>query len=140
MTGSVLESSHVPLHKWVLAYRLMNSSKKGVSAHQLHRTIGVTYKTAWFMAHRIRESMRQDELAPMGGAGGIVEADETYIGTRDGAVKGRGPSHKRVVLTLVERGGEARSFHIDRATKIEIVPVERDNIKREAHLMTDDAG
>jgi transposase-like protein len=139
-TGTVLESSHVALHKWVLAYRLMNSSKKGFSAHQLHRTIGVTYKTAWFMTHRIRESMRKDDLAPMGGGGSIIEADETFIGTRGGAVKGRGPSHKRAVLTLVERGGEARSFHIERATKEEIVPIVRENIKRETHLMTDEAG
>jgi transposase-like protein len=79
-TGSVMESSHVPLNKWVLAYRLMASSKKGFSAHQLHRTIGVTYKTAWFMAHRIRESMREINPEPLGGTGKFVEADETYTG------------------------------------------------------------
>ena len=79
-TGSIFERSHVPLHKWRLAFQLMASSKKGMSAHQLHRTLGVTYKTAWFMAHRIREAMRMDDLAPMGGNGGTVEADETYFG------------------------------------------------------------
>jgi transposase-like protein len=138
-TGTVLESSHVPLHKWVLAYRLMNSSKKGISAHQLHRTIGVTYKTAWFMAHRIRESMRQEDLAPMGGAGEIVEIDETYIGRKDGFDVKQGAWHKNTILTLVERDGRARSFHIDNATKENIVPIIRENIDRESHVMTDEA-
>jgi transposase-like protein len=139
-TGTVMESSHVPLHKWVYAYRLMNSSKKGVSAHQLHRTIGVTYKTAWFMAHRIRESMRQDGLAPMGGTRAIVEVDETFVGRKQGMEPKRGwAHHKHAVLTLVERGGSARSFHIDDATKENIVPIVRANIARETHLMTDEA-
>jgi transposase-like protein len=120
-TGSVMESSHVPLNKWVLAYRLMASSKKGMSAHQLHRTIGVTYKTAWFMAHRIRESMRDDAPTPMGGEGKIVEADEAYWGPKDvetnPAMKGRrkgkpGPGGKAKILTLVERGGKSRSFKV----------------------------
>jgi transposase-like protein len=139
-TGSVLESSHVPLHKWVLAYRLMNSSKKGVSAHQLHRTISVTYKTAWFMAHRIRESMRQDGLAPMGGQGKIVEVDETFIGRKAGVPKARAAHwHKNAVLTLVERGGKARSFHVDEVTKAEILPIVRANLAKESHVMTDEA-
>ena len=81
--GSVYERSHIPLHKWLLAFRLMSSSKKGISAHQLHRTLGVTYKTAWFLAHRIREAMREDVLPPMGGEGKVVEADETYFGQND---------------------------------------------------------
>lgn len=138
-TATVLESSHVPLHKWVLAYRLMNSSKKGMGAHQLHRTIGVTYKTAWFMAHRIRESMRQDELAPMGGGGGVVEIDETYIGRKAGFEVKRGSGHKNAVFTLVERGGSARSFHVEDATKETIMPIIRANLDREAHVMTDEA-
>ena len=79
-TGSVMESSHLPLNKWVLAYRLMASSKKGMSAHQLHRSIGVTYKTAWFLWHRIREAMRDTSEEPLGGTGKTVEADETYVG------------------------------------------------------------
>jgi transposase-like protein len=78
--GTVLERSHVPLHKWVLATHLLASSKKGMSAHQLHRTLGVTYKTAWFMAHRIREAMKDSDPTPMGGSGKVVEADETYRG------------------------------------------------------------
>ena len=82
-TGSVMESSHVPLNKWVLAYRLMASSKKSMSAHQLHRTLGVTYKTAWFMGHRIRESMRPEKDDKIGGPGKTIEGDETYIGGKD---------------------------------------------------------
>ena len=78
--GSIFERSHIPLHKWLLAFRLMASSKKGISAHQLHRTLGITYKSAWFLAHRIRESMRDDDPTPLGGEGKVVEADETYIG------------------------------------------------------------
>ena len=138
-TGTVMESSHVPLHKWVLAYRLMNSSKKGISAHQLHRTIGVTYKTAWFMAHRIRESMRADDLAPMGGEGSVIEIDETYIGHKDGFEVRQGAWHKNAVLTLVERGGAARSFHIDNIRKADILPIVRANIARESKVMTDEA-
>ena len=79
-TGTVMERSHVPLHKWLTAAYLMSSSKKGVSAHQLHRTLGVTYKTAWFLAHRLREAMRDGGIVPLGGAGKVVEADETYHG------------------------------------------------------------
>jgi transposase-like protein len=142
-TGTVLESSHVPLHKWVLAYRLMNSSKKGFSAHQLHRTLGVTYKTAWFMAHRIRESMRQDELAPMGGSGVVVEIDETAIGrTVDAPKKGRAlggrSGFRNTVLTLVKRGGEARSFHIDTASVASMLPIIQANVAKETAIMTDE--
>jgi len=112
--GTVFERSKVPLNKWLLATYLLNSSKKGFSAHQLHRTLGVTYKTAWFMFHRIREAMRPADPAPMGGGGGIVEVDETFIGRVEGVPKQRaGWAHKNVVLTLVERGGSARSFHVE---------------------------
>jgi len=121
--GSVMESTHVKLHKWVLAFHLMASSKKGISAHQLHRTLGVTYKTAWFMEHRIREAMRDDCPAPLGGPGRIVEADEMYHGTKETPVplsRGRVPTptkkgtsgvaQKRAVVALVERRGEARAI------------------------------
>jgi len=115
--GTVFERSKVPLHKWVLATHLICSSKKGMSAHQLHRTLGVTYKTAWFMAHRIREAMGDDAPAPLGGSGGPVEVDETYWGNkkRKGAFKkigsrGAGPHHQMKIVSLVERGGKARSF------------------------------
>jgi transposase-like protein len=120
----------------------MASSKKGVSAHQLHRTLDITYEAAWFMAHRIRECMRYGGLAPMGGSGKTVEADETYIGRLEGQPKrGRGgaSAHKNTVLTLVERGGRARSFHVDSTTIADIAPIVRENIARETALMTDEA-
>jgi transposase-like protein len=111
-TGTVMESSHVPLNKWVLAYRLMASAKKGISAHQLHRTIGVSYKTAWFMCHRIRESMRDVSGGKIGGPGKIVEGDEVYVGgkPRKGAPDGRKTREDRKVpvAVLVERGGRAK--------------------------------
>src|SRR6202012_1812337 len=109
---TLFERSKIPLSKWWMALYLLNSSKKGFSAHQLHRTLKVTYKTAWFMMHRIREAMRTGGLAPgpMGGSGKFVEADEPYIGRRRDVPKQKhGPAHKHVVLTLVERGGSARS-------------------------------
>src|ERR1700678_3243711 len=112
---TVMERSHIALHKWLQAFHLMASSKKGVSAHQLHRTLNIGYEAAWFMAHRIREAMRLGGLSPMGGGGKTVEGDETYIGYLEGQPKSgkRGWSNKNIVLTLVERGGSARSFHID---------------------------
>lgn len=100
--GTVYESSHVPLHKWLQATFLLTSSKKGFSAHQLHRLLGATYKTAWFMAHRIREAMRDGRLPPLGGEGKAVEADETFIGRKAGSTKKRGGyGHKSAVLSLV---------------------------------------
>src|SRR5579862_5929240 len=116
MTGSVMESSHLPLTKWALAYRLMASAKKGISAHQMHRTLGVTYKTAWFLCHRIREAMRDLATDQLGGPGKIVEADETYVGGKprkgtDGykTMKDR----KTPVSVLVERGGRARAVPLE---------------------------
>src|SRR5689334_14441667 len=146
-TGSVMESSHVPLNKWVLAFRLMASSKKGISAHQLHRTIAVTYKTAWFMAHRIREAMREDVLPPMGGEGRIVESDETYWGAKDRDItpgknkkrKGKpGPGGKSKILTLVEREGRSRSFMMDDFKGETVNRVLRDNVSPKSRLMTDE--
>lgn len=137
--GTIFERSHVPLHIWFQAAYLLCSSKKGVSSNQLSRTLGVTLQTAWFMGHRLREAMRTGDLSPMGGAGFIVEADETFIGRKDGATVGRGPSHKRVVLSLVQRGGAARSFHIEKVSKAVIDPIVKANIDRESHLMTDEA-
>src|SRR5271165_2303431 len=139
-TGTLYERSHIPLHKWLLATHLLTSSKKGMSAHQLFRMLGFgSYKTAWFMAHRIREGMRAGDLAPMGGPGSIVEIDETFIGKKEGAEVKRGTSHKRVVLTLIERGGSARSFHIEDANSATIMPIVREHIARETHVMTDEA-
>ena len=140
--GTIFEDSHAPLHKWFQAIRLMVSSKKGISSHQLHRTLEVQYNTAWFMSHRIREAMRSGSLAPMGGGGGTVEVDETFIGDNKlykNFKRKRGFQHKHVVLTLVDRKGEARSFHVDRANAQSILPVVRENIAKEAAIHTDDA-
>ncbi len=137
--GTIFERSKIPLSKWWMAIHLMASSKKGMSAHQMHRMLGVTYQTAWFMEHRIREAMRKDEFAPMGGDGTPVEADETFIGRKEGEDINRGYAHKNAVLTLVERGGEARSFHVAGVKKDDLVPLVRANVAREAHLMTDEA-
>jgi transposase-like protein len=140
-TKSVMESSHIKLNVWLQAFFLMSSSKKGMSSHQLHRNLGVTYKTAWFLSHRIREAMRSGGLLPpMGGSGKIVEADETYIGRLRGQpVRVGGSTHKNTVLTLVERGGSARSFHINSTSIADVAPIVRENISRESRLMTDEA-
>ncbi|MEX0809931.1 MAG: IS1595 family transposase [Dongiaceae bacterium] len=138
--GTIFESSHVKLHLWLQAIFLLASSKKGISSNQLHRTLGVTLKTAWFMSHRIREAMRDGSFSPMGGSGKIVEADETYIGRKKGKTKGPGYEHKRAIFTLVERDGRARSFHIDQATIKTVTPILQANVDRETSLMTDDAG
>lgn len=139
--GTVFEHARLPLHKMLQAVYLMTSSKKGISAHQLHRILEVQYKSAWFLAHRIREAMRSGELAPMGGAGGsgIVEVDETYIGHKKGESVRAGFHHKMPVLSLVERGGSVRSFHIEKTTLKQIMPVLQNNIAREAAIMTDEA-
>jgi transposase-like protein len=136
---TVMERSHIALHKWLQAFHLMTSSKKGVSAHQLHRTLNIGYEAAWFMAHRIREAMRLGGLSPLGGGGKVVEADETFIGRLEGQTKRRGFAHKNTVLTLVERGGSARSFHIDSTSIADIAPILKANIAKESGLMTDEA-
>jgi transposase-like protein len=138
--GTVFEDSKIPLHKWLLAAYLLCSSKKGMSSHQLHRTLEITYKSAWFMSHRIREAMRTGAFAPIGGSGKVVEADETYIGRKDGTLPAKGGfAHKRAVVALVERGGEVRSFHVDKATVKEVTPIVRKNVSRESALMTDES-
>jgi transposase-like protein len=139
-TGTLYERSHIPLHKWLLATHLLTSSKKGMSAHQLFRMLGFgSYKTAWFMAHRIREGMRSGDFSPMGGKGETVEIDETFIGRKEGKTKKRGFGHKRAVLSLVERGGSVRSFHVESTKKEDVLPIVRANIARESHVMTDEA-
>jgi transposase-like protein len=139
--GTVFEASHVPLHLWLQAMHLLCSSKKGISSNQLHRTLGITLKSAWFLSHRIREAMRDGSLAPMGGAGGIVEVDETIIGRTLESPKKlpRGNGFRNVVLTLVERGGSARSFHVDGTTIGTLKPIITANIDRETAMMTDQA-
>ncbi len=137
--GTIFERSKVPLSKWLFAIHFLASSKKGMSSNQLSRMLGVTVQTAWFMGHRIREAMRDGVLSPMGGGGSIVEVDESYIGRKDGFEVRQGGWHKNAVLTLVERGGSARSFHVDEVAKKTIVPIIRANLDRESHLMTDEA-
>lgn len=136
--GTVFEDSHVPMNLWLQAVYLMCSSKKGISSNQLHRTLGVTLKTAWFMSHRLREAMRVVGAAPMGGEGSTVEVDETYIGRLEDVPKQRGGSaHKNIVLTLVERGGSARSFHVDSVSIADLKPIIHANVARETAMMTD---
>lgn len=145
--GTIFEESHLPLHKWLQAIHLVCSSKKGISAHQLHRTLEIQYKTAWFLEHRIREAMRVGALAPMGGNGQMVEVDETYIGKIDAVTReeikpynsATKAAMKNIVLTLVERGGSARSFHIDSASVNKVLPILKANLHRETALMTDAA-
>jgi len=147
--GTVFERSHIGLAKWMLGFRLMASSKKGVSAHQLHRSLDITYKSAWFMAHRIREAMAlpAETPSPMGGEGKTVEADETYVGgkERNKRLSKRNPKNigavgKQVAFTLVERNGRARSFHVANVTGKTLRPIIVKNVDRKSTLMTDEAG
>lgn len=138
--GTIFEASHVKMHLWLQAIFLIASSKKGISSNQLHRTLGVTLKTAWFMSHRIREAMREDNLGSFGSGGGAVEADETYIGRNSRSVAKGGYRHKQKVLALVDRDtGQARSVVIDDVKINTIAPILRANVAREAKLMTDSA-
>ena len=139
--GTVFEHARLPLTKMLQAVHLIVSSKKGISAHQLHRVLEITYKSAWFLSHRIREAMRSGDLAaPFGGNGGAVEVDETYIGFKQGVATRRGTAHKRAVVALVDREtGKSKWFHVANATASDIHPIVLDNISREARLMTDEA-
>ncbi|MXP15025.1 IS1595 family transposase [Altererythrobacter confluentis] len=139
--GTVFEHARLPLTKMLQAVHLIVSSKKGISAHQLHRVLEIQYKSAWFLSHRIREAMRSGDLAqPFGNGGGAVEVDETYIGFKAGVPTRRGTAHKRAVVALVDReSGKSKWFHVANATASEIHPIVLDNIHREARLMTDEA-
>jgi len=138
---TIFEGSNLKLHLWLQAIFLMCSSKKGISANQLHRTLGVTLKTAWFVGHRIREAMRDGELAPFGIDGGPVEVDETFWGREPGKPIKRAYHHKMKVLSLVDRTtGRARSMVVDDLKPATIAPILRENMAREARLMTDEAG
>ncbi|NWG23350.1 MAG: IS1595 family transposase [Pseudorhodoplanes sp.] len=141
-TGTVMERSHIPVHKWLLAIHLMNASKKGMSAHQLHRMLGITYKSAWFLAHRIREAMRDDKPAGMGGAGHQVQADETYYGNTSKRAKHyrKGHSHKSGVVALVNPAtGEARAFQVESATTETVRDILYTNVHRASTLVTDES-
>lgn len=145
--GTVFESSHVALRLWLQAIHLLSSSKKGISSNQLHRTLGVTLKTAWFMSHRLRLAMQIPPEVPLGGEGGTVEIDETIIGRQEGSPsRGRkgdarlnGSQFRNIVLTLVERGGSARSFHVGGVTVATLMPIIRANVAKESAVMTDSA-
>ena len=138
--GTVFEHARMPLHKMLQAVHLVVSSKKGISAHQLARVLEVQYKSAWFLAHRIREAMRFGDLAPFGAGGGVVEADETFIGRLKGVPKAKAFHHKMKVLALVDRDtGKARTMVIDAANAATVMPIVRENVAREARLMTDEA-
>ncbi|HEY6518866.1 MAG TPA: IS1595 family transposase [Roseiarcus sp.] len=145
-TGTVYERSHVALHKWLQAFRLLASSKKGISSHQLSRTLGVSYKTAWFISHRIREAMAEYDPAPLGGKDKVVEADETFHGPSDyvfvsgkGWQQKRGTESKRKIMSLVERGGRSISVKVEDLNIKTIKGVLGSNIVLDSTLHTDEA-
>jgi transposase-like protein len=136
----VFERSKIALNKWLLATYLLSSSKKGMSSHQLHRMLGVTYKTAWFMTHRIREAMNgASGTGPLGGANKIVEADETYVGGKAKNRAFRDPAPKKAVVALVEREGHVRSFHVANVTGKQLRPLLTAHVDSASHLMTDES-
>ena len=147
-TKTVMERSHIALHKWLQAFHLMCSSKKGISAHQLHRTLDIHYESAWFMSHRIRECMRSGGLTPLGGNGKVVEADETYFGRpeerhiskqRGGRPYKKNTRNNRPIIALVERGGNVRTFHVPVADQATVQAICMQNIARESRLHTDES-
>ncbi len=150
--GTVYEDSHIPLHKWLLATHLMNSCKRGVSAAELQRQLGLgSYRTAWFMAHRIREGMGESVKGPLGGDGQIVEADETYYGRSNAGRSARHPSRssarhkhkdqrpKRAVVALVQRGGKAKVFHVASADKETVAFIVQKHVDPASRLHTDES-
>jgi len=148
MTGTLFERSHIPLNKWLMCAFLMCASKKGMSAHQMHRMLGISYKSTWFMCHRIREAMREGKFpGPLGGEGKIVEADETHIGGKEknkhvGERNKRniGGMGKEAAFALVERGGKVRSFHVPEVSGKTLGPILRQQVSRKSSLMTDEGG
>lgn len=149
--GTVFERSKIPLTKWLAALFMLTASKKGMSTHQIHRTIGVSYKSTWFMTHRLREAMRTGSLGPLGGEGKIVEVDETYHGRVDAMnvrtetarglpyIKQGKAANKRAIVSLVERGGNVRTFHVPVADKETVTKIVNENIARESRLHTDES-
>jgi len=148
--GTVFERSKIKLNVWLQAVYLICSSKKGISSHQLHRTLGVTYKTAWFMSHRIREALRSTDGGLLGGGGGIVEADETFYGNLPGrkppvrkfrqGTKTGGFAHKNKILALVDRTGATRAFHVANIDAKVLKPILQANIAKDTKVFTDTAG
>jgi len=137
--GTVFEHARIPLHKMLQAVHLLVSSKKGISAHQLHRVLEITYKSAWFLLHRIREAMRDGDVTPFGSGGGVVEVDETFTGKLKGVPKRRAFHHKMKVLALVDRdSGRARTMVVDNVKAETLMPLVIANVAREARVMTDE--
>jgi transposase-like protein len=140
--GTIFESSHLALHLWLQVIHLMCASKKGISTRQIQRMLSCSMKTAWFLTHRIREAMRSGDLSPLGGNGVTIEIDETLIGRQEGSPPRKGLhgfQFRNIVLTLVERGGRARSWHVDGTTVGTLMPIIRANVARETAVMTDTA-
>ena len=138
--GTLFEESHLALHKWLQAVYLLCSSKKGISTQQLKRTLEVDQKTAWFLGHRVREAMRSGDLSPFGQGGGPVEIDETFIGREPGKPAKRGAQHKLKVLSLVDRNtGRVRSVVVDDLKLATLLPIIKDNIAKEAVVLTDES-
>jgi transposase-like protein len=138
--GTLFERSHIPLNKWLMAAFLICASKKGMSTHQLHRMLGVSYKSTWFMMHRIREAMREGKFSPLGGEGKFVEADETFTGGKARNRAYKAPPSKEPVLALVERGGKVRSYHVPEVTAATLKPIIVDAIAKDSHFRTDESG
>lgn len=139
--GTIFEDSHIPLRLWLQAFYLIASSKKGISSNQLHRTLGITLKSAWFMSHRIREAMREGGFVPFGGNGKTVEVDETFLWNDPNIPKRRGYNHKNKILSLVDRtAGTSRSVVVENVNAKTLVPIIKENVARESRIMTDDAG
>lgn len=137
--GTIFESSHIKMHLWLQAIFLMASSKKGISSNQLHRTLGVTLKSAWFMSQRIREAMRDDSGDFLGGGGSIVEADETFMAPKKGEKAVKAGHHRSKVVSLVSREGKTRSFHVANVDADNLKPILMAHIAKDSHLMTDGA-
>lgn len=139
--GTVFEDSKIPLHKWVYANHLICSSKKGISSKQLERVLGVTYKTAWFMSHRLRTGMKSTPTGQLGGGGKVVEADETYWGRKRGKkMHPQGMEHKQKIFSLVERNGTVRSFHVPNVSGANLKPILREHVDRRTAIHTDEFG
>jgi len=141
--GTVFERSKIPMTKWLMAAHMFNSGKNGVSAHEMHRTLGVTYKTAWFMMHRLREAMNESNPSPLGGEGKSVQADETYYGNSSKRAKGyrKGHSHKAAVMALIEPEGRVRAIHADKGklSMMDNVYLALQNVDRKSELHTDES-
>jgi transposase-like protein len=138
--GTLFERSHIPLNKWLMAAFLICASKKGMSTHQLHRMLGVSYKSTWFMMHRIREAMREGKFPPLGGEGKFVESDETFTGGKAKNRAYRPPPPKEAVVALVERGGKVHSYHVPEVTAATLKPILVDAIAKDSHFRTDESG